>query len=53
MCQLLVDHPEQRPEQPREESALVEQDVEILLDERLAALHRLEGAVDRDQRSGC
>ena len=44
----LGDEPEQRTEDARQESPLVEQDVEIVLGERLASLHRLKGLVDRN-----
>ena len=47
----LGDEAEQRTEETREESAIVEQEVEILLDERFATLHRLKGAVDRHQNN--
>ena len=43
------DEAEQRTEEAGEEAATVEQDVEIVLDERLAVLHRLKRAVDRHQ----
>ena len=49
MCQLLVTSRNSGRKIRDEEPALVEQDVEILLRERLAALDRLKGAVDRDQ----
>ena len=43
------DEAEQRSENAGEEATIVEENVEILLDERLAALHRPEGAVDRHE----
>ena len=43
------DEAEQGTEEAGEEAATVEQDVEIVLDERLAVLHRLKRAVDRHQ----
>ena len=45
----LGHEPEQRAKDARQESAIVEQDVEIVLDEGLAALDRLKRAIDRDQ----
>jgi hypothetical protein len=45
----LGDEPEQRAKGAREEPPLVEQDIEIVLCERLAPLHRLKGAADRNQ----
>ena len=43
------DEAEERTEEAGEEATTVEQDVEIVLDERVAVLHRLKRAVDRHQ----
>ena len=48
-CQLLVTILNRGTKQPRQESAAVEEDVEVVLGERLAPLNRPEGPVDGDQ----